>query len=439
MSISADRQREEMHISNKNVKVMSEADKLSADELRHGWAGVAAGPYVRFLRSLVGLKTLCAKAPVYAVGYDWRQSNRDSGKFLNDQITGILTKEQADQFILITHSMGGMVARACLQDDASGNSGKLLGVIHVVQPAAGAPTFFRRTYTGAVKKWDGGRLLGYIQGTTAKSFVTVMSGLQGPLELLPNDEYTWIGYRWLWDDRNAGRLSWGPPIFDAYISSAAPAGIWWSVEGAKKPTRAESDMRARISESDAFHRWLGHFRHDFTWTIYGTGLETDVAAIFNNDKANKGIQPRRGNLGDGTVPATSGGLLFGPSATSKDSSGDAFIKDSALRQCELSGVEHGDAFKDSRVQTVVQKMLQVALRCCGEVKFPADVEIAALPADQSSPPPDYLAETQSAAANDTDSSSGAEDDSPTDTGDSSQRQVAAADAPTPEDWSIDDA
>ena len=119
--------------------IMTTGDNLTPSELRRGFASVAAGFYVGFLRFLAGLTSLCAKTPVYAVGYDWRQSNKDSAGYLDTQITRILTQEKAENFVLITHSMGGIVARACLLANASGNSGKLLGVIHIVQPAAGAP------------------------------------------------------------------------------------------------------------------------------------------------------------------------------------------------------------------------------------------------------------------------------------------------------------
>ncbi len=408
---------------------MTTGDKLSDVELRRGWAGVAAGFYVGFLRFLTGLTSLCAKTPVYAVGYDWRQSNRDSGKYLDGQINSIVAREKAENFVLITHSMGGIVSRACLLDNASGNSAKLLGVIHIVQPAAGAPVFYRRMYTGAIKAWDGGAGLSYIQGTTPMDFATILSGLRGPCELVPTDYYHDRGTtEWLFDDRTSPPSNWPPPIFSTYAMPTAPPGILWSVAGVKtkvKPT-PEDDLRARISEAQTFHSWLARFRHPNTWAIYSTGVVTDMAARFTKAPKFHGIVAQRRAEGDETVPATSGNSLFSAIATSNDVTGAAFVSNSALRQCEVSGVHHAEACGNSTVQKVVEKMLQVALRCCGDVNDPADTEYIASPdppADQpvadsaGEVPPDPTSDTVDTSAQDT---------------------VASADAPAPEDWTIGD-
>jgi hypothetical protein len=433
--ISAERERQEIGWRARG-DIMTTGDNLTASELRRGYASVAAGFYVGFLRFLTGLTSLCAKTPVYAVGYDWRQSNKDSASYLDTQITTILAQEKADNFVLITHSMGGIVARACLLANASGNSGKLLGVIHIVQPAAGAPVFYRRMYTGAIKAWDGGRGLSYIQGTTAQDFATILSGLRGPCELVPTDAYHDTGsIEWLWDDRTTPPSNWPPPIFSVYAMATAPPGIWWSVAGVttKVTPTPEADLRARIAEADAFHSWLARYRHPNTWAIYSTGVVTDMAARFNKSPANHGIVAIRRDQGDETVPATSASSLFSAAATSTDVTGAAFVSNTALRQCEVRGVTHGDACNNTTVQTVVEQMLKVALGCCGDVNPPADVVPDTPPSDQQLASADTPADQP-----DGDLSGDTPPDPASDADDSSaQDLVASADAPAPEDWSTD--
>lgn len=57
--------------------------------------------------------------PVHAVGYNWLQSNEDSGKYLAKKIDEILAhyrdkwgSKAVQKVVLVTHSMGGLVARA---------------------------------------------------------------------------------------------------------------------------------------------------------------------------------------------------------------------------------------------------------------------------------------------------------------------------------------
>jgi len=51
--------------------------------------------------------------PVHAFGYDFRRSNFDSGDALLAFIANVIASHPgAEQVILVTHSMGGLVARA---------------------------------------------------------------------------------------------------------------------------------------------------------------------------------------------------------------------------------------------------------------------------------------------------------------------------------------
>jgi pimeloyl-ACP methyl ester carboxylesterase len=147
--------------------------------------------------------------PVYAVGYNWLLSNRESGKLLEQRILEIIKywtdrRGKCGKVILVTHSMGGLVARAC----AKSIPDKIAGVIHGVMPALGAPACYRRiacgTETGSPSFAPASRvadriaagIVADIAGTTSEETTAVMATAPGPLQLLPNHHYPrpWVHF-----------------------------------------------------------------------------------------------------------------------------------------------------------------------------------------------------------------------------------------------------
>lgn len=128
---------------------------LSENEKRRGWAGVAWSSYGDFLRWLGKFDFSPAVCPVYCVGYDWRQGNQKSGNYLAARIPKILDDAKAEKAILLTHSMGGLVARSAMNGNPVLEK-QVLGVVHTVQPVAGAVVLYRRLFTGMIGGLDGG-------------------------------------------------------------------------------------------------------------------------------------------------------------------------------------------------------------------------------------------------------------------------------------------
>jgi pimeloyl-ACP methyl ester carboxylesterase len=359
--ISAERARRELHFS-QPATIIETHDDLTAGQRQRGWAGMVTEFYLPFLRHLEGVPFSCVRTTVWAVGYDWRQGNRQSGAWLNTHIGDILDREEADEYVLISHSMGGLVARACLKDHA-GTAAKLRGVIHVCQPVQGAPVFYRRMYTGAIPDLDGGRGLSMIMGRDPEEFATLLSGLRGPCELIPNNQYRSAGRHWLW---GPPRVSHGtvvaPPspftgtMYTHYRATVAPPGIAWSLTGL-----AATALRTRMDEAEAFHRWLGTYKHPRTWAIYSTTLATDTEVHFPGHPIAVAVRLVRPAEGDGTVPASSASALFTSTETSTDPTGMAFLLQASMKQCEVSGVDHADAFNDGSVRTVLAQMMHVIL------------------------------------------------------------------------------
>lgn len=133
--------------------------------------------------------------PVFACGYSWLQDNADSAERLKQRIKEIETRlRESDYFqytnkiILVTHSMGGLVARKAIQDLGD----KVLGVFHSVQPVTGAPAVYRRFRAGT--EVDGafdisGAGAAVVLGWDAADVTCVLANAIGPLELLPTQDY----------------------------------------------------------------------------------------------------------------------------------------------------------------------------------------------------------------------------------------------------------
>jgi len=122
--------------------------------------------------------------PVYAMGYNWLQSNALSADRLEKRIDEIIKfwrdrKQQCSQVILVTHSMGGLVARACAKHIPN----KILGIVHGVMPALGAPVCYRRIACGTEADGYVGGKFADIAGRKEDDTTPVMATSPGPLEL----------------------------------------------------------------------------------------------------------------------------------------------------------------------------------------------------------------------------------------------------------------
>lgn len=124
--------------------------------------------------------------PVHGVGYNWLQSNKNSGERLAQEIERITAHYRSkgktcDKVIVVTHSMGGLVGRACAQ--VPGMADRILGIVHGVMPAIGAPATYKRIRAG----FEGAEQV--ILGRNAADCTAIMANAPGPLELLPTAQY----------------------------------------------------------------------------------------------------------------------------------------------------------------------------------------------------------------------------------------------------------
>lgn len=326
---------------------------------------------------------------VWAGGYNWLQSNSDSGadiiRYIDDVVLAHYKKtgEAAEKVILVTHSMGGLVGRAvaCLH-----NYGKLLGVVHGVMPATGAPATYHHCRCG----YDG--IAQIILGSNAAEVTAVMANSPGALELVPTSDYNG-GKPWLklggMGDQDAQWLPVKDPYEEIYKSREwyglvpahhekhlNPAGGRPSRRGASQ--FEQFDLRIdtvklfqeSISEKFPASAYV-HYGDDVgqqSWaTVHWKGASvTRLSSLEllkddgegNLSMASSGLGPfklRFGNAldaGDGTVPAVSGSAPAGSSIAARFRQGSGgrgeFSRINARGREQ--GYEHQASYEDCRSQ-----------------------------------------------------------------------------------------
>ena len=156
--------------------------------------------------------------PVHVFGYNWLQSNADSAIQLESYIKKVLNtyhgRLAVSKVILVTHSMGGLVARH-YSENMNGRE-NVLGIVHGVMPDLGSPAAYRRMKTG-----ERG-IVGAVIGADAASLMPVLAQSPGPLQLLPGKAY---GPGWL--KISSGTETVKKPEADPYTEIYLNEREWW--------------------------------------------------------------------------------------------------------------------------------------------------------------------------------------------------------------------
>ena len=141
--------------------------------------------------------------PVHAFGYNWLKSNGDEAKALAPKIDKLIQTYSENGFncpgvILVTHSMGGILARALIHPDYGNIKDKVLGIVHGVMPTTGAAAAYKRMragFEGGKNFWDvKDNIIQSVLGDSGVEVTAVLANAQGGLELLPAAAY---GTQWL--------------------------------------------------------------------------------------------------------------------------------------------------------------------------------------------------------------------------------------------------
>jgi hypothetical protein len=338
--------------------------------------------------------------PVYACGYNWLESCEESAKRLRQRIESTIefwnkSKRECSKVILVTHSMGGLVARACAKQIPD----LILGVIHGVMPAHGAPACYRRIACGT-ESWSPSNgsidnkkaeFAAEILGGRPELTMPVMATAPGPLELLPNHLYPrpWLHVCLLSRVNNKDvprdivHMPNGNP-YDLYRDM----GSWYRlidpklVDPAGKYVGNETEVRRNvitaINRAEHFHcSTIDSYYHSRTYAFYGSdpdhksfgavrwvARDPGTGAVFTESnlrgaslagyretvgrrvkvesKTTLEFVPARQDVGgDGTVPAQSGA---GPRGKIK-------------QLFELRGLDHQEAFNNEAVLLLTQHLV----------------------------------------------------------------------------------
>ncbi|MGU7810654.1 esterase/lipase family protein [Burkholderia sp. AW49-1] len=223
--------------------------------------------------------------PVHAVGYNWLQSNSLSAQHLNKKIDEF-TKFYRDKYnwkcekvVVITHSMGGLVARYC-SEVIGGGRDKILGMVHGVMPATGAATAYQHVRggnhapaTSTIVDWVKAKATSRVLGATGAEVTPVFAQSPGPLQLLPSMDY---GKGWL-KIRDGNQLI-SLPGTEPYTEIYTKRGKWWGLVNEdlmdpdkKVPHNANwtSFVECINNEVASFHTAISKKYHPHTYAFCG--------------------------------------------------------------------------------------------------------------------------------------------------------------------------
>ncbi|MFJ4114786.1 esterase/lipase family protein [Pseudomonas sp. NPDC089758] len=267
------------------------------------WGDWNDNPSLIELPESIGLRHAAEiRYEVWAGGYNWLQSNKQSAldimRFIDNNV--LKSYDTADKVIIVTHSMGGLVARALV--GIHGYS-QIYGIIHGAMPATGAPAAYRRIRAGFEGDGVKGFITRQILGPTAAETTAVLAFSKGGLELLPSKEYN-NGEKWLFAERK-GKSSdklialpeSGDPYSDIYLSKK-----WWGLipeeneslldpnafSKSSNTTKFRKNQTKRsifednIHATSSFHDAIKNAYHDFTYIHYsGEAREFDLLTWSN--------------------------------------------------------------------------------------------------------------------------------------------------------------
>lgn len=239
---------------------------------------IAAEPgyKVELIKSDELLKRSKSKFPIYAFGYNWLASNNIAAEELKGRIEKIIDENncgesRCTQVIVVTHSMGGLVARACSQ--LNGMSRKILGIVHGVMPATGAAVAYRRCKVGMK---DEDRVAGLVIGSDGREVTAVFAQAPGALQLLPSFDY---GTKWMEIVDQNGRQISALPLTDPYEEIYLEKDKWWGLVKNEwlsppdgKPIRWANYVK-NVQLARDFHRSIEKRYHHNTFVFYGGGAE----------------------------------------------------------------------------------------------------------------------------------------------------------------------
>jgi hypothetical protein len=313
---------------------------IDPTRIKRGWGGVGWSSYGKFL---IALQTrqweppidLAFNMPVYAFGYNWTACNGLAAEKLANYINRLLDSYTSkgrlcERVILITHSMGGLVARAACKQP--GIADKILGVIHGVQPAMGSAAAYWRMKGGferphtipELDKWQWlhnpsktlyhkmetlltkgysfeigtdiglGNVTAWVLGSDGEEVTSLLGNMPGGLELLPNKWYRdndgnkeWLVF--VNPDGKKTQLPRSDPYEEIYRRKQEFYRLvnpkWLNpgrAKGQEEFERTDWNLYVKyLAQAETFHNGLGKKKvHHDTYQFYSTGIASADRVVF---------------------------------------------------------------------------------------------------------------------------------------------------------------
>ncbi|UGQ46144.1 esterase/lipase family protein [Massilia endophytica] len=215
--------------------------------------------------------------PVHAMGYNWLQGNEVSARQLSKRIRALISyykkgRFECEKVIIVTHSMGGLVARALVHPDFGNAASIILGMVHGVMPAMGAPAAYKRMRCGFEQGPLNMSLTARVLGDTGSKVTAVLGNSLGGLELLPSKAY---GNGWLEIRCNGTLFDKFPKHGDPYKEIYKADGCWygllrseWLNPGGDKKAGVER-TKLMLDQACQFHETIRETYHDTSYAHYG--------------------------------------------------------------------------------------------------------------------------------------------------------------------------
>lgn len=353
------------------------------------------------------LKRAKCRFPVYAFGYNWLQSNDMAAKSLENRIRQVIEENNKGQFscsevILVTHSMGGLVARACV--NRPGVADMVAGVVHGVMPAVGAAVAYRRCKIGM---YDESAVAGLVIGKDGRQVTAVFAQAPGALQLLPSVDYR---KKWLKIVKANGEMVHNLPDVDPYSEIYLEKNKWWGLVNQEwlapdggvriawkvfeKNVIAAKEFHSRISgkyhpNTFVFYGGTGEKRDSFetiTWTLRRGNIPREGSPLSEQASISEPHERVRESgaspiyIGGDSEVISSHGIAYSPipvvaayetsfweaHCSKHDGCGDGTVPlssgeapritaaDHVKQQFRIPGIAHEPAYQDATVQQVVQ-------------------------------------------------------------------------------------
>jgi hypothetical protein len=333
------------------------------------------------------------------MGYNWLQSNRDSGIRVAERIAALIERYksqgfQCEKIIVVTHSMGGLVARAMIHPKMGKLQDKVLGIVHGVMPAIGAGAAYKRMRCGfedpgLMSTSPIASITAKVLGNLGPEVTAVLGNARGGLELLPSQAY---GNGWLQVKSKEKMIKTLPQNGDPYEEIYKLRGKWYGllreewINPANQLSGGFERTAGFLDKAKAFHNAIENTYHDQSYAHYGADLghaawhnvvwEIGASTEFvNTEKFQVVSDNLKGKLlvSDPSWTTLTGAVLqtfditMQPPADPGDQTVPLHSAEHQLRSKKFKGVfrqtgyEHQDSYKnDSALHSTLYSLVRIA-------------------------------------------------------------------------------